>query len=47
MDGKKVRCPKGTYYIDYTDPSAKRVRISSTGQVRFRDIRWTASTCSA
>jgi integrase len=28
MDGKEVRCPKGTYYIDYTDPSGKRVRIS-------------------
>lgn len=27
MDGKEVRCPKGTYYIDYTDPSGKRVRI--------------------
>ena len=28
MDGKEVRCPKGTYNIDYTDPSGKRVRTS-------------------
>jgi hypothetical protein len=28
MDGKEVRCPKGTYYIDYTDNSGKRVRTS-------------------
>jgi hypothetical protein len=28
VDGKEVRCPKGTYYIDYTDSSGKRVRTS-------------------
>jgi integrase len=28
MGGKEVRCPKGTYYIDYTDSSGKRVRTS-------------------
>jgi len=28
MDGKEVRCPKGTYHIDYTEPSGKRVRTS-------------------
>jgi integrase len=28
VDGKEVRCPKGTYYIDYTDSSSKRVRTS-------------------
>ena len=28
MDRKEVRCPKGTYYIDYTDSSGKWVRTS-------------------
>jgi hypothetical protein len=28
IDGKEVRCPSGTYYIDYTDSSGKRVRTS-------------------
>jgi hypothetical protein len=28
MDGKEVRRPKGTYYIDYTDSSGKRARTS-------------------
>jgi len=28
IDGKEVRCPKGTYYIDYTDSLGKRVRTS-------------------
>jgi integrase/recombinase XerD len=28
IDDKEVRCPSGTYYIDYTDSSGKRVRTS-------------------
>ena len=28
VDGKEVRFHKGTYYIDYTDSSGKRVRTS-------------------
>ncbi len=33
MDGKEVRCPRGTCYIDFTDPSGKRVRTQHSGYI--------------